>query len=148
MTAQIELPPGYVLCRKGGCPPKIARDIAVLAASVWQESLDKSPKEADYWIIDGFEFKSEDRSEVRRALRKAKSALPREWGSFVVGNFVVIVEMAGCGISANPNEKGWAWREGMKEAVQIKPSSVKFYPHPASGHDLMEVQWPDVPKKK
>ena len=148
MTAEIELklPPGYMICRKGGRPPKLARDMAVLAASIWLQSKDMSAREADYWIIEEFKFKSDDPSEVRRSLRKAKMALPREWGAFVVGNFVTIVETVGSCISANPDAKGWAWREGMLKAVKIMPSSVKFYPHPDSNHELMEVVHLDMPK--
>ena len=143
MTIETELPPGWIICRKGGRPPRVARDMAVLSASIWLDLKDVHTKKADEWIIEKFNFS--DRSQVRRALRKAKQEFPGPWGAFTTENLVAIVTMVGCGISQDPNAIGWAWREGMTEAVQINPATVKFYPHPESNRELMEVQWPDVP---
>lgn len=144
MTAEIELPPGFVLCPKGGRPPKVARDMAVFLALIWFEHKGVHTKKAAEWIMKKFNFG--ERSEVRRARRNAEKLWScKNWGVFSTENLVVCVEMAGSGISQNPLARGWAWREEMTEAAEIMPSAVKFYPHPDSERDLMEVRLPDMP---
>lgn len=120
MTHPIELPPGYVICPKGGRPPKEARDVAVFLARQWRTGhLMEHTKTADDWILNRFKFS--ERSEIRRSIRKANAAHGINQGNWMM--LVVkqgVFYLPGAIYAPIPGKKGWAWCDEMDEAIQIQ----------------------------
>lgn len=141
MTAEIELPPGYVLCPKGGRPPKVSRDVAVFLALVWFDGKNVHTKAAADWIMTHFGFS--ERSEIRRARRKAARACPGKWVFFGFGKSMFFFPATGP--APTPGATGWAWCDELREALPVMASNVvvKSVFSIAEGYTVA-LPWPDT----
>lgn len=118
------IPEGYVLVPKGGRPPKHARDIAVFLASIWREDAHHEKRwQAHEWAVATWPELG-DSANVRKAIRKAKGALPKRGMINVTTAFVMHIEAA-APLIVEPGASGWIWCEGMKDAAKIVASNVK-----------------------
>ncbi|WP_299066994.1 hypothetical protein [Accumulibacter sp.] len=140
MTVEIELPPGWVLCPKGGRPPKVARDVAVFLALAWFDHKNVHTKVAADWIIDHFGFS--ERSEIRRARRKAARACSGQWVLVVFRKALFFTPATGP--APTPGATGWAWCDEMREALPIRVANVvvKSVFSISEGYKVV-LPWPD-----
>lgn len=112
-----EIPDGYVLTKKGGRPPAVARNIAVRLARLWKmASCGAKAIEADLWIIEQWRAKGiKEERHVRRAVEKGHAPLS--------GCVIVTNPANGCCLAqpvrAVPGAVAWVWYPGLLEAQQL-----------------------------
>ena len=80
-------------------------------------------KKAAEWIIEQFNFS--ERSEVRRSRRKAMRVLTGPWFVMATDKVIVFFPARRGGVGPLPNSTGWAWCEGINEAVAVKATNVE-----------------------
>ncbi|MDO8320601.1 hypothetical protein [Rhodoferax sp.] len=119
---ELELPPGYCLCKKGGRPKRDARNVAVyLARNIRIKCHKESAKQADAWILEHWirESGMSEDAHIRRAMRAARDLLVRHRIGLDRTHAIAMEKPIGVG------SLGWAWCEGMPEAVSIFIKTLK-----------------------
>lgn len=113
-----EVPDGFIVVKRGGRPPKHARDIAVFLAVDWRvQHLREKRYQAHDWVTDTWDGLS-DAAAVRKALRKARKVLSKQ--AYVVmqpagadGAMFVTAVLGGV---VTEGAKVWLWMLGELEA--------------------------------
>lgn len=143
----IEIPPDYVLIKKGGRPPKTLRDIAVfIARQLKREELGKGYL-ADEWIIENFMLN--DSGAVRSSRRNARNILTKRWLATNVDGRCIFVFPCDKDSTGNITVKaetiGWAWAAGLIEAIEVKMVNGYCLPGPAVPNS--KNKWVSEPAK-
>ena len=110
---------GFVLTKRGGRPPKHARDLAVWMMHHKITEIDGGTS-AQFYEIASAVFRINDEAELRKCIRKAKKIHDKSL-MFSDGDYVYLVEIAKVmnGVPI-PGSKAWIWAPGMREAHKMK----------------------------
>lgn len=126
-VAEAQVPPGFVLVKKGGRPKKEARDAAIFLAKIWRmQHCDESSSEAEDWIIAAWESLGKEESagigddaNVRSAIRRARErGLSESMVTVYENGMCVALESANGGLKNGA--RVWVWNEGMHIALEGK----------------------------
>lgn len=129
---------GLVAHRKGGRPPKVARDVAVFLANHWRRNqLHETAAQAAEWIITEWKDDGIKREEnVRARLAAAKKALPRQMMLIGLPSGAVVAIEAPAEAPLQPAIRegagGWLWAPEMTVALQVRAVAQAPATPPAS----------------
>lgn len=119
-----EVPEGFLVVKKGGRPPKHARDIAVHLAVLWRvEMLREKHHQAHDWAMDTWPALG-DGAAVRKSIRKARGVLKGRGQLAMMTNAIMFTR------TESPNfvpegAEVWMWFLGELEALKLRAVNCK-----------------------
>ena len=129
---------GLVAQRKGGRPPKVARDVAVFLADKWRRNeLDETAAQSAEWIVEAWKHGGIMRPEnVRARLAAAKKAMPKQMMLIITRGGCVVAIEAPAQTPLQPwiheGAYGWLWAPGMAVAMKLQVGAKAVEPPPAA----------------
>lgn len=126
MNEKSQIPKGFSLVPTGGRPKKTTRDITVYLAYLWKKEEVNTADPAIDFVIKKFSL-TDDHGSVRKLIRKAKAALPKQFLIVVDGTMITIIKAPNrVVVSGAP---GWSWHPELSEAVAIIAKNVHVTIH-------------------